>query len=132
MEHPVVLFDGVCNLCNASVNFIMANDTKNIFRFAALQSKAGKALLKKFNLSSDALDAVVLIENKKVYTKSAAALRIAQKLKKPLPLFFSLSLVPPFIRDAVYTAIAKNRYRWFGKSKSCRVPSAGTNDRFLD
>lgn len=132
MEHPVVLFDGVCNFCNAGVNFIIDNDPKKIFRFAALQSKAGKALLKKFNLSADALDTVALIENEKAYTKSSAALRIMRKLNQPFPLFSFISFVPPFVRDTVYDVVAKNRYRWFGKRESCCVPAPELKSRFLE
>lgn len=132
LESPIVLFDGVCNLCNASVNFIIDNDPEKHFRFAALQSKTGQKLLKKFNFSTTHLDTLVLVEGGNVFTKSNAALRIAKKLKPPLPLLFSLVFVPPFMRDAVYMTIAKNRYRWFGKSKSCRVPSPELKGRFLD
>lgn len=132
MEHPVVLFDGACNFCNAGVNFIIDNDPQKIFRFAALQSKTGKTLLKKFNLSADALDTVALIENGKAHTKSSAALRIMRKLNQPFPLFSFLFLVPPFLRDATYDIVAKNRYRWFGRRDSCRIPSPELKSRFLD
>lgn len=126
------MFDSACNFCNAGVNFIIDNDPQKIFRFAALQSKAGKALLKKFNLSADALDTAALIENGKAHTKSSAALRIMRKLRQPFPLFSFLFLVPPFLRDATYDIVAKNRYRWFGRRDSCRIPSPELKSRFLD
>ncbi len=132
IESSIVLFDGVCNLCNASVNFIIDNDRKKHFRFAALQSKAGRAILKKFNFSATHIDTLVLVEGGKIYTRSDAALHIAKKLKPPLPLLFSLMFVPPFVRDAVYVTIAKNRYRWFGEREYCRVPAPELKDRFLD
>lgn len=131
-EHPVVLFDGVCNLCNASVNFIIDNDPRKHFRFAALQSKAGRAILEKFNLSTTHIDTLVLFDGEKIYTKSDATLHIVKRLKPPFPLLFSLVLVPPFVRDAAYMTIAKNRYRWFGKRESCRMPSQELKERFLD
>jgi len=132
MDPAIILFDGVCNLCNASVNFIIDRDPKNRIRFAPLQSETGKRLLQKFNLSTTEMDTLLLVEGEKYYTKSTAALRIAKRLQGPWPLLYSLVVIPPFIRDAVYRRIAKNRYNWFGKMEACRIPTPELRGRFLE
>ncbi|HWP48861.1 MAG TPA: thiol-disulfide oxidoreductase DCC family protein [Candidatus Limnocylindrales bacterium] len=132
MDQAIVLFDGVCNFCNASVNFVMDRDPEKHIRFAPLQSEAGQRLLKKFNLSPTALDTLILIEGEKFYTRSAAALRIAKRLQGLWPLLYIFIVVPPFIRDAVYDFIARNRYSWFGKTETCRVPTPELKERFLE
>jgi len=128
---PVILFDGYCNLCNSSVNFIIKHDTKNYFKFAPLQEKKGKQLLKKFNGDNLNTTTIVLIENDIVYTKSTAALRITKHLNGLYPLLYSLLVVPPFIRNGVYDFIAKNRYKWFGKHEVCMIPSEEIRAKFI-
>ncbi len=128
---PVFLFDGVCKFCNAGVNFILDHDRRRRFRFAALQSDAGQAMLRRFGLRTDDLDTAVLVENGRAYTKSSAALRIARNLGGAWSLLALLFAVPPFMRDAAYDLLARNRYRWFGKADQCRVPTPEVRDRFL-
>ena len=129
--HSIILFDGVCNLCNGAVNFVIKRDPGNVFKFAPLQEKQGALLLKTHAIDIQKLDSIVLIENENVYTKSSAALRIARKLSGLWPLFFVLLIIPSFIRDGVYDFIAKNRYKWFGKKEQCMIPTLGLKEKFL-
>ncbi len=131
MQGPLVLFDGVCNFCNRSVNFILDHDRHKRFHFAALQSDAGQAVLRHFGLRTDDFDTAVLVEHGRAYTKSSAALRIARNLGGWWSLLALLLTIPPFLRDAAYDLLARNRYRWFGKAESCRVPTPEIRDRFL-
>ena len=131
LTHSIILFDGVCNLCNGAVNFVIKRDPGNVFKFTPLQEKQGVLLLKKHAIDAQELDSIVLVENKKVYTKSSAALRIARKLSGLWPLFFVLLIIPSFIRDGVYDFIAKNRYKWFGKKEQCIIPTPGLKEKFL-
>ncbi|RIW14009.1 thiol-disulfide oxidoreductase DCC family protein [Algoriphagus lacus] len=131
-QKSVVLFDGVCNLCNASVDFILKRDRKNRFLVGALQEEAGKKLLSNFKVDSDYLDSLVLVEDGKVYFRSTAALRIAKNLPGFWPFFYVFIALPPSIRDAVYDWIGKNRYRWFGKKSTCRLPSPEEKSKFLN
>ena len=131
LTHSIILFDGVCNLCNGAVNFVIKRDPRNVFKFTPLQEKQGVLLLKKHAVDSRKLDSIVLIENGKVYIKSSAALRIAKKLSNLWPLFFVLLIIPSFIRDGVYDFIAKNRYKWFGKKEQCMIPTPGLREKFL-
>ena len=128
----VILFDGICNLCNASVIFVLEYERKPVFQFASIQSEAGKELLKACGLPGDYSQAVILIENGTMYSSSTAALRIGQQLRFP---WSSLSymgfIVPRFARDWVYRQIAKHRYRWFGKRDVCMVPTGDLKARFL-
>lgn len=130
----IVLFDGVCNLCNAAVQFILANDSKSRFRFASLQSDAAGRLLSRVAQENEvqAYDSLILIEVDEVYRKSTAALRIARKLNYPWPLLYPLIYVPTRVRDSAYDFIAKNRYRWFGRKMVCRIPTKDEADKFLD
>src|SRR4051812_20712440 len=130
--HPVVLFDGVCNLCNASVQLIIDRDPAAHFRFASLQSDVGQQLLAQVGAPPETPDSVLLVENGKLYIESEAALRIARHLRGPLRLTWVLLAVPHQLRDPAYRFIARNRYRWFGKSESCRVPTPELRARFLD
>jgi predicted DCC family thiol-disulfide oxidoreductase YuxK len=130
--HPIVLFDGVCKFCNAGVNFLIDRDPDARLRFAALQSAAGQQLLRRFHLPTSDFDTFVLIEGRHCLTRSTAALRIALLLGGRWRLLFPLALVPPFLRDAVYDLIARNRYRWFGRLDSCRMPTPDLKRRFLD
>ena len=130
-QRAVILFDGICNLCNHTVQFIIKNDPKKKFLFSSLQSDTGIDLLKKHGLPTTNFQSFVLIENGLVYTKSTAALKIALQLKRPLPLLYGFILVPSFIRDFFYSLISKNRYRWFGKNSVCMIPDPSIVGRFI-
>jgi len=132
MEHPIVFFDGVCNLCNGAVQFIIARDRKNVFYFASLQSDTAKEKLKPIGVEPEHVLSIVLLSEGKAYQQSSAVLRIARKLSWPWPVFYVLILIPPFIRDSIYRFIAHNRYRWFGKRESCWLPDPQLKSRFLD
>lgn len=132
-NHAIILFDGVCNLCNSSVQFIIKNDTYNHFKFASLQSEFAKPHLQVLQSQIGTIpDALVLVVNNRYYVASTAALKIAQKLRFPLPLFGVFFIVPAPLRDAIYNYVAKNRYQWFGKKESCMVPTAALRSKFLD
>lgn len=129
----VVLYDGVCNVCNESVQFILARDPSGYFRFAALQSEVGKQLLTPFGLRDMPLSTLVLIEDGRVYLKSTAVLRVARRLGALWPLLARLlTPIPRVLRDALYSALIKHRYRVFGKSEQCLVPTPALRERFLD
>ena len=128
---PLLLFDGICNLCNASVQWIIKRDPREIFRFASLQSETGTAMLKKFNLPADSLDTVVLIDGDKCYTHADASLHIARLLGGPWRLLLVFSIVPRPLRNRVYNWIANNRYRWFGKKDQCWLPTPELRKRFV-
>ena len=131
-DNPIILFDGVCNFCNAGVNFIIRQDKKNIFRFAALQSKTGQQLAEQYHLPKKNFDSFILIDEGKVYNRSAAGFKVYGKLPwywKWTQIFW---IVPRFITDAAYDFIAKNRYKWFGKKKQCMIPTPDVRNRFLD
>lgn len=131
-RQKVILFDGVCNLCNSSVIFILEREKEPVFQFASIQSEAGKELLEWYGLPLDYNQAVVLIENGKIYFGSTAALKIGQTLKFPWSFLSSLGfIVPKFIRDWAYNQIAKHRYQWFGKQDVCMVPTPNLKARFL-
>ncbi|PIQ61890.1 MAG: thiol-disulfide oxidoreductase [Bacteroidetes bacterium CG12_big_fil_rev_8_21_14_0_65_60_17] len=130
-KHPVILFDGVCNLCNASVNFVIDRDDDAIFRFGALQSDSGARMLAEHGLEPGRLESIVLIDDGAVYVASDAALRIARRLGGALKLLWPFRFVPRFLRDAVYNWIARNRYRWFGRQESCRLPTPDLTERFI-
>ncbi|MEM7009481.1 MAG: thiol-disulfide oxidoreductase DCC family protein [Thermodesulfobacteriota bacterium] len=130
-ESPVILFDGVCNLCTGSVNFIIQRDPKAVYRFASLQSETGKALMSEFNLANEDFDSLILFENGKSYIKSTAVIKISRHLSGLWPLFRLLIAIPKPIRDYFYDIVAKNRYKWFGKKQTCMVPSADIEMRFL-
>ncbi|HET6225082.1 MAG TPA: thiol-disulfide oxidoreductase DCC family protein [Bacteroidia bacterium] len=127
----IVLFDGVCNFCDASVNFIIRHDKKDYFRFAPLQSEKGKQLLQQFNVDTNELNTFILLENNKIYTRSTASLKVTRRLSGAYFLLYAFMLVPPFIRDAVYNLIAKNRYKLFGKKDNCMVPTPEVKDKFI-
>ncbi len=126
-----LLFDGVCNLCNDTVRFVIKRDKHNKFVFAALQSEVGQKLLKKFNLSRDDFDSFVLIENGKCFRKSTATLKIAKGLGGSWKVLYVLMLVPEFLRDFFYSIVAKNRYRIFGKKEECMIPTPELKEKFL-
>jgi predicted DCC family thiol-disulfide oxidoreductase YuxK len=129
----VILFDGVCNLCSASVRFIVERDRGAYFKLAALQSDAGRRLLEEHGVSLPPGDpaSILLVEDGEVYDRSSAALRIARHLDGVWKLGWAFIVVPRFLRDAVYGFIAKRRYRWFGKKDACMVPTPELRARFL-
>ncbi len=128
----VVLFDGVCNLCDASVHFIIDHDPCARFAFAPLQSPAGQALLAGHGLTDSVPDSVVLVEDGRCFTRSTAARRSARRLSGPWPLLYPLILIPRPLRDATYRWVARNRYRWFGRKDQCRLPTPDLAARFID
>lgn len=128
----IVLFDGVCNFCNSSVNRIIKNDSKNLFKFAPLQSETGKKLLEKYHIDPVKTDSIILIENEKAYVRSTAILKIFRKLKGLYPLTYGFIIVPAFLRNLVYDWIAKNRYKWWGKKETCMVPTANVRSKFIE
>ncbi len=130
-ENPIILFDGICNLCNSSVQFVLKHDKQKLFRFASLQSEAGQALLRKYQLPEINFNSFVLINEGKVFIKSTAALMVAKQLQGAIKILYSFIIVPTFIRDAVYNVISKNRYKWFGKQESCMMPTPDLQSRFL-
>lgn len=133
MEYDeIVLFDGVCNLCNSSIRFFLKKERTPILKFASLQSKKGQLLLSNYQLAGKNIDSIVYISQGKAYVKSSAVLRLTKKLKGLYPLLFGFIVFPAFIRDFVYDWIAKNRYKWFGKTESCMLPTKETQERFVD
>jgi predicted DCC family thiol-disulfide oxidoreductase YuxK len=126
-----VLFDGVCTLCNGLVAFLLPRDPAGRLRFAALQSGAGRELLARHDLPTADLETVVLVEGDRAYTRSDAAIRIAELLGWPYRLATVARLVPAGIRDRVYDVVADNRYDWFGRKEQCMVPDEDVSDRFL-
>lgn len=130
-EDRVVFFDGVCNLCNSSVRFIIARDPKLRLKIGTLQSAAGAAAQQLAGLAPGDLDTLVYIDRGRVFTRSGAALRIAWRLRFPWPLFAAFLIVPPFVRDAIYRWVARNRYKWFGKKEVCGLPTPDVQERFL-
>jgi len=127
----VVLFDGQCNLCNGSVKFIIKRDPGAQFHFASLQSEVGRKMVEEHGGNPDDLDTILLLEDDRLYNRSSAALRIAKRLRAPWPLLSIFLVIPASLRDLVYRIIAKNRYRWFGKTETCMVPTAAIRARFL-
>lgn len=134
-EHGIIFFDGVCNLCNGAVNFIIDRDTNGYFRFAPLQSTAADRLLSDPSVSvQDDGDprSLVLVESGEIYLRSTAALRIARRLDGPWPLLYGAMILPRRVRDALYDGIATRRYSWFGRRSQCRRPTSEIKERFLD
>jgi len=129
-DNPVILFDGVCNFCNGAVNFVLKRDRKKVFRFAALQSEAARQLLAKHGWPVNDLQSFLLIENGKLYHRSTAALRVCRYLNGLWPICRVFLIVPRFIRDGLYNWIARNRYPWFGRKETCRIPTVEERERF--
>ncbi len=129
----IILFDGVCNLCNGAVQWIIRRDHEDTFRFASLQSQAGKELARSRQIDTNVVDSIILIDpGVAYYVKSDAALEIAKGLKGYRILSAVLGWVPRSIRDGIYDLIARNRYRWFGKKEQCMVPTAELKQKFLE
>jgi predicted DCC family thiol-disulfide oxidoreductase YuxK len=127
----IILFDGVCNFCNGSVNFIIDRDSAGYFKFAPLQSEIGEKLLAQHGVDKAQTDSIILIEDDKAYTHSTAALRIARKLDGAWRWFYYLIVVPRPIRDAFYKLFARYRYKLFGKKDECMLPTPEIRARFL-
>lgn len=128
----IILFDGVCNLCNSTINFIIKHDQKRIFRYAALQSETGQKLKSQLKIQSVDPDTVILIKNNKVYEKSDAVFKILSKLPGAIKMLYPLIFLPRFIRDFIYDLIAANRYKFFGKRDTCMIPAPNIKELFLD
>lgn len=132
MGKPIILFDGVCNLCDSAVQFIIRRDKKNTFLFASLQSEMGQRILAQYNFPVDELNSFILVENNKAYTRSTGALKVVKKLKGLWPLLYGFMIVPKFIRNWVYNWVGRNRYKWFGKKEECMIPTPELKARFLN
>lgn len=128
----VILFDGVCNLCNGSVNWVIDHDKKKLFKFAALQSDFGKQTISKAGLTQNYLNTIVLVDGSAIYTKADAVLEILKQIGGIYSLAVTFYVVPAFLRNYLYDIVAANRYKWFGKNESCRVPTAELKARFLE
>lgn len=131
-KRAVILFDGVCNLCNRAVNFVIKRDRKSVFKFATLQSEIGRSLLSGNEINNEDLSSFILVLNEQLYSRSTAALKVCRCLSGLWPLMYGFIIVPKFIRDFVYDIIAKNRYKWFGKKESCMVPTPFLASKFLN
>lgn len=130
-EHPAVLFDGVCNLCSGVVSFLIPRDADGTLRFASLQSPVGQRLLERHDFATEGFDSFVLVEGDRTYTKSSAAIRIAELLGWPYKAGTVARLLPKPLRDRLYDVVASNRYDWFGKKDQCMLPDEDVSDRFL-
>lgn len=128
----VILFDGVCNLCSAWVNFVIDHDASGHFYFAAQQSAAGQAIMRAHDLTGRRLSAIVLVAGERVYIGSSAILQICARLRQPWRILAVLRIIPRPFRDVVYGQVARHRYRWFGKSDMCRVPRPELKRRFIE
>lgn len=130
MTQKVVLFDGVCNLCNTSVQWLIRHDKNQIFKFASLQSDYAAEHLK--NSEYQFIDSIILLDDDRIYSKSSAVLRILKRLRLPYNLLWVFIIVPPFVRNFVYDVVARNRYKWFGKRATCMLPSDELKARFFE
>jgi len=132
VQAPLVLFDGVCNLCNAWGRFVIRRDPTGVFRFAAQQSPVGRAMIEDRMKGAAQLSSVILIEDHSTYTESDAILQILTRLGPPWSWMALLRIVPLRFRDACYRFIVRHRYQWFGRTELCQLPSADIRSRFLD
>lgn len=128
----ILLFDGYCNLCNNTVQFVLTREKKPVLLFASLQSDFGRRVLAHFHIDPATTDSLVLIENNKAHVKSSAALRVSRYLKGLYPVGIAALIIPPFIRNAVYDYIARNRYKWYGRSDTCLMPKPEWKNRFIE
>jgi predicted DCC family thiol-disulfide oxidoreductase YuxK len=131
IKNCILLFDGECNLCNKSVQFVIKRDKRNKVKFASLQSAAGKKLKEHYQIPESYFDSIVLIDNDKVYYKSTAALSLSKYMDGLWPLCYALVIIPAFIRNIIYDFIARNRIKWFGKADTCWVMTPELKNRFL-
>ncbi|RIW38413.1 thiol-disulfide oxidoreductase DCC family protein [Bacillus salacetis] len=129
--HGIILFDGVCNLCNNIVQFVIKRDKAGYFQFASQQSPQGKALLEEYQIDPET-DSFILIEQGRAFMKSTAALRVSKNLDGFWKVFYSCLLIPKPARDVMYDYIARNRYKWFGKKESCMLPGPEMKKRFIE
>lgn len=131
LEHDIVIFDGVCNFCDSSVQFILKHDNNDRYRFVPFQQPTGEALLKKYGIDPATIDSIVLIEQQQAFKKSTAILKITRRMSGLWPLMYAFIIVPKFLRDPIYEWIGRNRYRWFGKKEACMIPSPDVRAKFL-
>lgn len=131
MAEKIILFDGVCNLCNNSVQFVIKRDKKKQFRFASLQSDFGQQVLQQQGLDRNSFKSFLLIDDGRIYTRSEAALRVTRYLSGLWPALYGFIIVPAFIRNGVYDWVSKNRYQWFGKKEACWLPTPALQERFI-
>ena len=131
-DNPIILFDGVCNLCTGSVQYVIKHDPKKNFRFASLQSSFGEKVLRQYNLPVNTFNSFLLLNKDRIYTRSTAALLVAKRLKGISKLLYGFIMVPKFIRDWVYDFIAKHRYKWFGKKNQCWIPTPELKALFME
>jgi len=131
-DKKLVLFDGVCNLCNNTVTYLIKRDKKDVFRFAPLQSDVGQQIIKHYNIDTSKIDSILFYsKDKGVSYKSTAALKIAASIGFPQNLMTAFYIIPPVIRNWFYDYIAKNRYKWYGKKESCMIPTPELKNKFL-
>ena len=130
-QQPLILFDGICNLCNSVVKFVIKKDPRAVIQFVPLQSPIGRLYLRQYGLPAEDIKSFVFIQDGKAYTRSTAALKIARHLKGLWPLFYGFIIVPVFIRDGIYNWVAQNRYKWFGVREECMIPTPEMKARFL-
>ncbi|MCP4457565.1 MAG: DUF393 domain-containing protein [Cytophagales bacterium] len=128
----IIFFDGVCNLCNSSINFVIDRDPKLFFKFAPLQSAIAKKMLSPVQVDPSALDGIVYYRDGAIYQKSRAVLEIVKEMKGAWPILYVFVIVPGFVRDLFYNLIARNRYKWFGKQETCRIPTPELKSRFIE
>ncbi len=128
---PIILFDGICNLCDGAVQFIIRHDPNKKFLFTSLQSEAGQNLLKEYQSPVANFNSFILIQEGKIYDKSTGALKVARQIKGAWSWLYIFIIIPKFIRDAIYSLIAQNRYKWFGKKDTCMLPTSELKARFL-
>jgi predicted DCC family thiol-disulfide oxidoreductase YuxK len=131
LNYEIILFDGVCNFCNSSINFVIDHDPEKHFKFAPLQSDIGQDILRKFNKNTEDFDSIILLKDNQLYQKSEAALEIAKHLSGFWKYLSVFRILPTFFLNFFYDIIAKNRYRIFGKADSCRMPTPELRERFL-
>jgi predicted DCC family thiol-disulfide oxidoreductase YuxK len=131
-QAPLILFDGVCNLCNAWVRFVVRRDPAGIFRFAAQQSPIGQTIIKEHLSNANQLSSVILIEENAIYTESDAVLQILARFSPPWSWIALLRIIPGPARDACYRFIVRHRYQWFGRTEACQIPSADVRSRFVE
>jgi predicted DCC family thiol-disulfide oxidoreductase YuxK len=131
-EKSIILFDGVCNLCNGFVNFLIVRDKQNKFQFGSLQSQKVQELLKRYHYSTNDISTVLLIENNKLYSKSTAVLKILRQMDGGWPLMYGFIILPKLFRDFFYQLIAKNRYKLFGRKDACMIPTPELKAKFVE
>ncbi len=131
IKQPLILFDGYCNLCSSSVQFIIKRDKKNQYFFTSLQSDVGKKIIEHFKIDSSKSESVLLVQQNKIYIQSTAALKITKNLSGFWPLLYFFIIIPTFLRNLVYQFIARNRFKWYGKKESCWIPNKELSNRFI-